>query len=62
MNFKNIRAIITGGASGLGQGTVKRILENGGKVCIADIQDVGAEQALEYNKQYGDNSAIFIKS
>lgn len=57
MNFKNIRAIVTGGASGLGQGTVKRILKAGGKVCIADIQDVGAEQA----EAYGEN-AIFVKT
>lgn len=62
MKFEGIRAIVTGGASGLGQGTVQRVLANGGKVCIADIQDVGAEQATEYNKQYGDNSAIFVKT
>ena len=57
MNFNNIRAIVTGGASGLGQGTVKKILAAGGKVCIADIQDSGAEQA----DAYGDN-AIFMKT
>lgn len=57
MNFKNIRAVVTGGASGLGQGTVKRILDAGGKVCIADIQDSGAEQAAAY----GEN-AIFMKT
>lgn len=57
MNFNNIRAIVTGGASGLGQGTVKKILDAGGKVFIADIQDSGAEQAAAY----GDN-AIFMKT
>lgn len=57
MNFNNIRAIVTGGASGLGQGTVKKILDAGGKVCIADIQDSGAEQAAAY----GEN-AIFMKT
>ncbi|MBT8141999.1 MAG: SDR family NAD(P)-dependent oxidoreductase [Gammaproteobacteria bacterium] len=57
MNFNNIRAIVTGGASGLGQGTVKKILAAGGKVCIVDIQDSGKAQA----DAYGDN-AIFVKT
>lgn len=63
MKFENIRAIVTGGASGLGQGVVKRVLENGGRVCIADIQEESAkEQVKMYNDTYGANSAMFVKT
>lgn len=37
--------IVTGGASGLGAGTVRMLVANGGKVVIADVQDE-AGQAL----------------
>jgi NAD(P)-dependent dehydrogenase (short-subunit alcohol dehydrogenase family) len=32
-------AIVTGGASGIGEGTVRRFVEEGAKVIIADVQD-----------------------
>ncbi|CAH1401568.1 unnamed protein product [Nezara viridula] len=35
--FKNIVAIVTGGASGLGKATVERICKNGGKVVVCDL-------------------------
>ena len=39
-------AIVTGGASGIGEGTVIRFVEEGGSVVIADVQDdKGAELA-----------------
>jgi NAD(P)-dependent dehydrogenase (short-subunit alcohol dehydrogenase family) len=33
-------AIITGGASGIGEGTVRRFVDEGARVVIADLQDV----------------------
>lgn len=39
MQIKNKVFIVTGGASGLGAGTVKMLVEHGAKVIIADIQD-----------------------
>lgn len=45
MDIKDKVFIVTGGASGLGAGTVRMLVENGGKVVIADVQDE-AGQAL----------------
>lgn len=47
--------IITGGASGLGAATARMIVENGGKVVLADVQvDAGAQLAAEL-------SGMFVK-
>ena len=55
MNAKDIRAIVTGGASGLGLATVKRIIADGGKAAILDRPNSAGEQvAAELGK-----SAIF---
>lgn len=45
MEIKDKVFIVTGGASGLGAGTVRMLVANGGKVVIADVQDE-AGQAL----------------
>lgn len=45
MEIKDKVFIVTGGASGLGAGTVRMLVEHGGKVVIADVQDE-AGQAL----------------
>lgn len=45
MEIKGKVFIVTGGASGLGAGTVKMLVDNGAKVVIADVQDE-AGQAL----------------
>lgn len=36
--------IVTGGASGLGAGTVRMLVDNGARVVIADVQDAAGEQ------------------
>ncbi len=53
MEIKDKVFIVTGGASGLGAGTVKMLVENGAKVIIADVQDEpGNQLATELKQQY----------
>jgi NAD(P)-dependent dehydrogenase (short-subunit alcohol dehydrogenase family) len=50
--------IVTGGASGLGEGTARMLVANGGKVVIADLQaDKGEALAAEL----GADKAQFVK-
>ena len=39
MQIKNNVFVVTGGASGLGEGTARLLAQHGGKVVIADMQD-----------------------
>ena len=48
MQIENNVFIITGGASGLGAATARMIVENGGKVVLADVQaDAGQQLSTE---------------
>jgi NAD(P)-dependent dehydrogenase (short-subunit alcohol dehydrogenase family) len=52
-------ALVSGGASGIGRGTVKRLSEFGARVAILDIHDENGARAVgEVKKQGGE--AIFI--
>ena len=57
MDIKNRTALITGGASGLGAATVKRIVDAGGKVMIMDLQE---EAGQKLTSELGEN-AFFMK-
>jgi len=39
MQFNQVKALVTGGVSGLGLAVARRITEGGGKVCLVDIND-----------------------
>ncbi len=46
MNIKETVAIVTGGASGLGEATVRRIINEGGKAVIFDLQKEKGEKLV----------------
>ncbi len=54
------RAIVTGGASGLGAAIAEKFAEEGARVALTDIDIVGAENvAARINKQYPAAAAAF---
>ncbi|WP_154224676.1 SDR family NAD(P)-dependent oxidoreductase [Marinicella rhabdoformis] len=59
MNLNNTKAIITGGASGLGFACAQHIVENGGKVTLIDINQEAGAAAVE---QLGADHAQFIQA
>ncbi|MGH8849053.1 MAG: SDR family NAD(P)-dependent oxidoreductase, partial [Polaromonas sp.] len=50
--------IVTGGASGLGEGTARMLVANGAKVVIADMQ---ADKGEAIAKELGESKAAFVK-
>jgi len=58
MQIKNSVFLVTGGASGLGEATVRMALEQGGKAVIADLQSDAGEKLA---KALG-SSARFVKT
>ena len=47
MQFSNNVVLVTGGASGLGAATVRRIVAGGGKVLIADLNETSGRQLAD---------------
>lgn len=58
MKMSEAIAIVTGGASGLGEATVRRIIEQGGKAAILDLS---VERGVALVKELG-KQAVFIKT
>ncbi len=50
-------AVITGGASGIGAGTVKRFIDEGARCVVADIQE---KAGMNFAAGFGDK-ALFVK-
>ena len=51
-------AVITGGASGIGAGTVRRFIDEGARCVVSDIQE---DAGKAFTAQFGDK-AIFIRA
>lgn len=58
MDIHNKTAIVTGGASGLGEATVRNIVSQGGKAVIFDLQEDKGAQLI---KELGEN-VRFVKT
>ncbi|MBM7702205.1 3-hydroxyacyl-CoA dehydrogenase [Metabacillus iocasae] len=58
MKVNECVAVVTGGSSGLGEGTVRKVVESGGKVAIFDLAE---EKGKEIVEQLGSDQVIFMK-
>jgi NAD(P)-dependent dehydrogenase (short-subunit alcohol dehydrogenase family) len=47
MKIKDVRAVVSGGASGLGQAVAERIIAGGGKVTMLDVQEAAGQAAAK---------------
>ena len=54
--IKKINAIVTGGSSGLGEATARKILEKGGNVSILDTQE---GEAKGLSEEFGEACTFF---
>ncbi len=59
MEMKKIIAIVTGGASGLGEATVRRIVNAGGKAAIFDRNE---ERGRALVSEFGEESVQFLET
>lgn len=59
MNLSELKAVVTGGASGLGEATVRRIAENGGKVAIFDLNKERAGSVIE---ELGEENICYFET
>ncbi|MET7770859.1 SDR family NAD(P)-dependent oxidoreductase [Nocardia sp. NPDC005366] len=59
MDLTGVSAIVTGGAGGLGEGTVRRLVEAGVKVVIADLSD---EHGKALEAELGAENARFVST
>lgn len=56
MKLAEINAVVTGGASGLGEATVRHIAGNGGKAAIFDLNSERTQALVE---EFGEDSVIY---
>ena len=59
MDVKDCIAVVTGGSSGLGEATVTRIIENGGKAVVVDVSQERGNALVE---KLGSNNVLFTQA
>ena len=59
MEMQDIIAIVTGGASGLGEATTRRIVSAGGKVAVFDMNEERGETLVQ---ELGADQVLFLKT
>jgi len=59
MDLKNSVVVVTGGASGLGEATVKNVIENGGKAVIIDLNEELGDKLVQ---SLGEENVLFVKT
>ena len=60
MKLKNKTAVVTGAARGLGRAIAQRLLEEGARVIITDINAESLGRAVNELKAYGDASSVIM--
>jgi NAD(P)-dependent dehydrogenase (short-subunit alcohol dehydrogenase family) len=58
--YTDRRVLITGGGSGIGQATVLRILDEGGRVVAADISESGLKDTVAKAEPHGDRLTTVV--
>ena len=59
-SVKNKIAIVTGSAKGFGKEFAVRLLENGAKVCVSDVDEQGVDETRkELQLKYGADRVTF---
>ena len=58
--YADRRVLITGGGSGIGQATVLRILDEGGRVVAADISESGLKDTVSKADAHGDRLSTVV--
>lgn len=59
MEMKDCVAIVTGGASGLGEASVRNIVTKGGKAVILDLNDERGSALVE---EYGEDHVLYLNT
>jgi len=59
MEIKSSVVVVTGGASGLGEATVRNIVGQGGKAVIIDLNDERGKNLVE---ELGENNVLYVKT